>query len=131
MGGLYRCALSSLVSFSSLPIKMLGWLGAATLVFALVLGAQTLFMKFSGQAVEGFTTVILVMLFVGSLLMIGLAIVGTYVAEIYQQVRERPVSVICEAQLSQEYTQSVRQADGAAPETDQNSGASGSTSAAA
>jgi glycosyltransferase involved in cell wall biosynthesis len=130
-GGLYRYALSSLVSFSSLPIRMLGWLGAATLVFALVLGAQTLFMKLSGQAVEGFTTVILVLLFVGSLLIIGLAIVGTYVAEIYQQVRERPVFVICEAQLSQEYTQSVRQSDGAAPGTDQNSGASGSISAAA
>jgi len=105
--GLYRYAFRSLVSFSSLPIRVLGWLGGGTLVFTLILAAQTLFMKFTGQAVEGFTTVILAILFVGSILMMGLAIVGAYAAESYQQVMQRPTFVIQEIQLRHNYPEQV------------------------
>lgn len=104
---LYQYALSSLVSFSSLPIRVMGWLGAGTLVFAVILGIQTLYMKFSGQAVVGFTTVVLVLLFIGSILMIGLAIIGAYVSEIYHQVRERPAFIIQEARLREDHRQKV------------------------
>lgn len=97
--GLFRYALRNLVSFSSFPIRLLGWLGAATLAFSLLLGAQTLYTKFTGQAVEGFTTVIIAILFVGAILMIGLAIIGTYVAETYQQVMQRPPFIIRETTL--------------------------------
>ena len=113
--GLIRYALRSLVSFSHLPIRVLGWLGGATLLFALLLGAQTLFMKFTGQAVEGFTTVILVVLFVGSILMMGLAIIGTYVAETYQQTRQRPTFVIQEVQLRFKAPKMSQQNDGSVP----------------
>lgn len=102
---LYQYALSSLVSFSSLPIRVMGWMGAGTLVFAVIFGIQTLYMKFSGQAVEGFTTVILVLLFIGSILMMGLAIVGAYVSEIYHQVRERPAFIIQEAKFCKNHFQ--------------------------
>jgi dolichol-phosphate mannosyltransferase len=95
-GGLFRYALRNLVSFSSLPIRLLGWLGTATLVFSFLLGAQTLYTKFTGQAVEGFTTVIIAILFVGAIQMIGLAIIGSYVAETHQQVLERPQFIIQE-----------------------------------
>lgn len=105
--GLYRYALRSLASFSSLPIRALGWLGGCTLVFTFILGVQTLFMKFTDQAVEGFTTVILVILFIGGILMMGLAIVGAYVAESYQQVMQRPTFVIQEIQLRHKYPEQV------------------------
>jgi glycosyltransferase involved in cell wall biosynthesis len=95
-GGLFRYALRNLVSFSSFPIRLLGWLGTATLAFSFLLGAQTLYVKFSGQAGEGFTTVIIAILFVGAILMMGLAIIGSYVAETHQQVLQRPQFIIQE-----------------------------------
>jgi dolichol-phosphate mannosyltransferase len=98
--GLSLYAVRSLVSFSSLPIRVLGWLGIGTLFFALALAIQTLLRKISGHAVEGFTTVILVLLLIGSILMIGLAIIGAYVSETYQQVRQRPGFIIQETRLS-------------------------------
>ena len=98
-GGLLRYALRNLVSFSSFPIRLLGWLGAATLAFSFLLGAQTLYTKFTGQAVEGFTTVIIAILFVGAILMMGLAIIGSYVAETHQQVLQRPPFIIQETTL--------------------------------
>lgn len=101
-GGLVRYALRILVSFSFLPIRLLGWLGGGTLVFALILGVQTLYMKFTGQAVEGFTTVIIAILFVGAILMMGLSVIGTYMSETYQQVMKRPTFVIQEIRLHSE-----------------------------
>jgi glycosyltransferase involved in cell wall biosynthesis len=44
----------------------------------------------SGTAVDGFTTVILLLLIIGSSLMISLGIIGGYLARIYDEVKGRP-----------------------------------------
>ena len=93
---LFQYAFRSLISFTNFPIRLLGWLGLVTLGFSLVLGAQTVFNKLSGNAIEGFTTVILVVLIIGSILMIGLSVIGAYIAEIFHQVRQRPAYVVLE-----------------------------------
>jgi glycosyltransferase involved in cell wall biosynthesis len=94
--GLFSYAIGSLIAFSSLPVRVLGWLGAGTFVFGFILGVQTLVNKINGQAVEGFTTVILTMLIIGSFLMMGLSIIGGYVVEIFRQVQQRPNFIIRE-----------------------------------
>jgi len=94
--GLFSYAIGSLIAFSSLPIRVLGWLGVGTFVFGFILGVQTLINKLNGQAVEGFTTVILTVLIIGSFLMMGLSIIGGYVVEIFRQVQQRPNFVIRE-----------------------------------
>jgi dolichol-phosphate mannosyltransferase len=45
---------------------------------------------FTGHAVEGFTTVILLILIIGSIIMISLGIIGYYIAKIYEEVKGRP-----------------------------------------
>ena len=65
-------------------------------VFSLTLAGQTLYVKLSGGAVEGFTTVILVLAFMGSILMISLGIIGQYLAKIYQELKQRPRYLIKE-----------------------------------
>jgi dolichol-phosphate mannosyltransferase len=49
---------------------------------------------FAGKAVEGFTTVILLILIIGSLIMISLGMIGYYIARIYQEVQGRPRYII-------------------------------------
>ena len=61
-----------------------------------MLGVQTLWMKISGLAVEGFTTVILVTLGIGSVIMMSLGLIGEYIARIYEEVKHRPIYVIGE-----------------------------------
>ncbi|MBW2541074.1 MAG: hypothetical protein JRF15_03205, partial [Deltaproteobacteria bacterium] len=46
--------------------------------------------------VTGFTTVNLLLLIIGSMLMIGLGIIGEYIAKIYDEVKGRPRFVIAE-----------------------------------
>ena len=72
------------------------FLGIIVLLLAVALSVQTLIRYFSGTAVEGFTTVILLILLIGSLLMISLGIIGYYLAQIYQELKGRPRYLISE-----------------------------------
>ena len=69
---------------------------AGVLVFcaAVVLGVQSLINYFAGEALEGFTTVILLVLIIGSIIMISLGIIGVYLSKIYEEVKGRPLYFI-------------------------------------
>ena len=49
-----------------------------------------------GQALEGFTTVILLLLLIGSVLMICLGIIGYYIAKIYEEIKDRPRYIVAD-----------------------------------
>ena len=91
---LIRYALVNIVGYSSAPMQFVTGAGIAVLILAVVLGVQTLVRYFSGQAVEGFTTVILLLLLIGSIVMISLGIIGYYIARIYEEVKGRPRYII-------------------------------------
>ncbi|NOT85451.1 MAG: glycosyltransferase family 2 protein [Methylococcaceae bacterium] len=82
--------ISAITAFSSLPLQIITFLGGVFFVGSLLLSAQTLYMKFFGIAYSGFTTVILLQLIIGSALMLSLGIIGTYLARIYDEVKNRP-----------------------------------------
>jgi len=82
---LIRLAVTALTAFSSLPLHLVTILGFFFLIFAILLGLNTLSQKIAGIAVSGFTTVILLQLIIGSLLMICLGIIGEYIARVYQR----------------------------------------------
>ncbi len=68
--------------------------GIFAFLFAIVLGIESLVRYFAGHAVEGFTTVILLILIVGSLIMMSLGIIGYYISKIYEEVKGRPKYLI-------------------------------------
>ena len=87
---LIKYAVRNIVGFSSAPLQMITVAGGLTLFFAIVLGIQSLVKYFCGHALEGFTTVILLLLIIGSLIMLSLGIIGIYIAKIYEEVKGRP-----------------------------------------
>lgn len=87
---LIRYAVTNIVAFSSAPMQFVTFAGAFVMFIAVILGIQTLVRYFTGHAVEGFTTVILLVLFIGSIIMISLGIIGYYIAKIYEEVKGRP-----------------------------------------
>ena len=50
--------------------------------------------KLAGTALGGFTTVIILLLFLGSIMMISLGIIGYYIARIYEEIKGRPRYII-------------------------------------
>lgn len=87
---LSKLAMDAITSFSSLPLQLVTFLGITFFVGALILGLQTIYMKVVGIAFSGFTTVILLLLIIGSALMISLGIIGNYIAKIFNEVKCRP-----------------------------------------
>ncbi len=93
---LVKLAVTGITSFSSLPLHFVTFSGGIFLVIAVVLILQTLWLKITGQAVDGFATVIILLLIIGSLLMISLGIIGIYIARIYDEVKLRPRYLVSE-----------------------------------
>ena len=91
---LMRLAFNAILSYTSKPLYITVGLGALFFLFAIVLGIQTLFNFFSGHAVSGFSTVILLNLLIGSLILFSLGIIGVYISRIYDEVKARPRYVI-------------------------------------
>lgn len=91
---LLRLGVNGITSFSTAPIHLITAIGLLFLAFSIGLGLQTLYNKLSGRAETGFTTVIVLVLMVGSLILLGLGVIGLYVARIYEEVKGRPRYVI-------------------------------------
>lgn len=93
---LFRLAITAFTSFSSIPLQFVTFIGILFLIGSVILGIQTLIMKIKGWAIGGFTTVILLLLIIGSCLMISLGLIGIYIARIYNEVKSRPRYIISE-----------------------------------
>lgn len=91
---LVKYAVTNVVAFSAVPMQFVTVAGIFMFVFAIILGIQSLVHYFTGHAVEGFTTVILLILIVGSLIMMSLGIIGYYISKIYEEVKGRPKYLI-------------------------------------
>ena len=94
---LWNLALEGVVSFSTLPLRIWTYVGLTMAVFALgyiafIVGRFLLL----GVDVPGYASLIVVMLFFSGLNMIGLGILGEYLARIFIEVKQRPLYLIRE-----------------------------------
>ncbi|MDY5870686.1 MAG: glycosyltransferase family 2 protein [Lachnospiraceae bacterium] len=87
---LIKYAIQNITSFSGAPLQFVTLLGWIMFVASIALGIQSLYRYFTGTALEGFTTVILLQLIIGSVLMISLGIIGHYISRIYDEIKARP-----------------------------------------
>ena len=91
---LFRFSLNAITSFSAAPLQFVTLFGVLTFIITGVFGGIALYDKFSGHAVSGFTTVILLILIIGSILMVSLGLMGIYIAKIYDEVKGRPSYIV-------------------------------------
>ena len=93
---LIRYAINNISSFSTAPLHLVTILGVVVFICSVVLGLHSLWQKLTGHALEGFTTVILLQLIIGSILMLCLGIIGYYIARIYEEIKDRPRYIVAE-----------------------------------
>ena len=91
---LMKYAITNATSFSTLPLQLVTVMGVVSILGSVILGIQTLVRYILGNAVEGFTTVILIVLIIGGFIMLSLGIIGHYIARIYEEVKGRPKYII-------------------------------------
>ena len=93
---LIKYAINNITSFTTSPMQIVTAIGGIMLIVDIVFGAIALTQKIMGVAIGGFTTVILLLLLIGSLILISLGIIGFYVSKIYEEIKGRPRYLIRE-----------------------------------
>ncbi len=91
---LMKYAITNATSFSTLPLQLVTVMGVISIFGSVILAIQTLVRYLMGASVEGFTTVILLVLIIGGFIMLSLGIIGHYIARIYEEVKGRPKYII-------------------------------------
>lgn len=93
-GSLIRYAFRNIVAFTMLPLQFVTIGAGGCFICSLLLLIYSLVRYFTGHAVEGYTTLLIVMLFIGSAVMMSLGIIGYYIARIYEEVKRRPRYIV-------------------------------------
>lgn len=93
---LTKYAIRNITSFSAAPMQIVTVFGFVMLTVSVVFSIISIIQKISGIAVAGFTTVILLVAFSSSIIMISIGIVGYYISRIFDEVKNRPTYIVSE-----------------------------------
>ena len=89
-------ARKGILSFSYAPLDLIVWLASFTVIAAVVGSiAQVIYkLRHPEMVPSGFSTVIVLILFLGGVQLLCLAIIGSYLAHIYDEVKRRPPFIV-------------------------------------
>ncbi|HVA07875.1 MAG TPA: glycosyltransferase family 2 protein [Acidimicrobiales bacterium] len=89
-------ARRGIVSFSYAPLELILMIAIASVIIAVVAGVVQISLKLAdpSSVPSGFTTLILLILMMGGLILLALSIIGFYIADIYTEVKKRPPFVV-------------------------------------
>lgn len=83
-------AFDGITSFSVKPVHMVLYFGIVFLIVAFSIFCFVMYSLFRGNAVPGWTSLMLSVWFCSGCILLGLGIVGEYVGKIYVEVKDRP-----------------------------------------
>lgn len=94
---MFRFATDGILSFSSTPLKVSVALGSFSAALALIGIVYALVLRiFTQMWVEGWTALMIAVLFIGGVQLISVGILGSYVGRIYNEIKRRPLYVVQE-----------------------------------
>ena len=92
---LWNLALEGFTSFSTIPLRLwtyIGGIGAFfSIIYALFISIRTLVY---GVEVPGYASLIVIFLFISSLQILSVGVLGEYIGRIYMETKNRPIYVI-------------------------------------
>lgn len=92
---MFKLAIEGITSFSTSPLYASAFIGLILFMMAAVYAIYVLYIRLGlQQAVEGWASVLFVLLIVGGFLSLFLGIIGLYLAAIYDEVKQRPIYIV-------------------------------------
>jgi len=96
-----RFALDGITSFSNWPLKFATLAGFAVSIFAFIMILYALYARFiSREYVQGWTSLMLAVLFLGGVQLICIGIIGEYISRLSANVRNRPLYIINDSNIN-------------------------------
>ena len=93
---MFSFAWQGITSFSSVPLRIAFVTGLAIFIGSLCLIAWAFYTKMHGEAIPGWTSIVIPMFFIGGLNILFLGLIGEYIGKIYLEVKKRPLFIVKE-----------------------------------
>jgi glycosyltransferase involved in cell wall biosynthesis len=95
-GQLTRLAIVAITAYSAKPLGMILWVGMFGIIVALLLFVQALYSWLAGISISGWPSLTVVILFFGSANLLGVGVLGAYLAQIFDEIKGRPEYIVME-----------------------------------
>jgi len=89
-----KFAIDGILSFSLMPLRIVSIMGIVTVAILLILLIYSLYRTITGQTVPGWASTTVIILFLGSIQLISIGIIGEYLGRVYEEVKRRPLYII-------------------------------------
>jgi glycosyltransferase involved in cell wall biosynthesis len=96
LGKMVRFALDALTSFSSAPLKIASHAGLILSISSVLLVAYIGYSWLSGKSIQGWTSLMLVVVVLGAVQMFVLALMGEYIGRLYNEAKRRPLYIVAD-----------------------------------
>lgn len=96
-----KFAMDGIVSFSNWPLKLATMLGFLVSFVAFVMILYSVYQKFFGYTIQGWTSLQISILFLGGVQLVGIGMLGEYLGRVSENVKNRPTYIIRESNLDQ------------------------------
>ena len=93
---LTHLAITAITSYSAKPLGLVFRLGLLGMVAAVLLLLQALYSWAADIAVSGWTSLTVVVVFFGSATLLGIGVLGAYLAQIFDEIKARPEFLVAE-----------------------------------
>ena len=94
-------AINSIASLSSKPLYIISYLGIILSLISVILVIYLIINKlFFSSPISGWTSIIISIYFVGGIILSSLGIVGLYISKIFEEVKDRPYTIIRKTWIS-------------------------------
>jgi len=87
-------AVDGITSFSVKPLRLITTIGFIVTILSLCASIYAIVVYFCGQAIKGWTSLLLSVWFLGGILLLCVGVVGEYIGKIYKEVKRRPRYII-------------------------------------
>lgn len=97
---LFKYAIDGILNFSQVPLNISSWFGISMTFFAALMMIFIIVRKFLfGDPVNGWASLICVIIFIGDIQLFCIGIMGQYIAKIYMETKKRPHFIVAESNL--------------------------------
>lgn len=95
-------AVNGITSLSTKPLKLITGLGLGVSLISLVMIVWTLVRHFSGMTINGWSSTMCIILFLGGVQLLCIGVLGEYIGKIYAEVKHRPRYIVSETTFDEE-----------------------------
>lgn len=97
-----RLALDGITAFSDFPLKIATGAGIISFFVSIVLIIYALYSNFGGEAVQGWTSLTIIISFIGGVQLLCIGLIGEYILRITRNIRNRPLYIVESSSLQEE-----------------------------